>query len=80
MALEKIREAKRRVGEVSDLLARTDGAAAAKKPLMKRCDNFLTEPLDPNAGDEVRKVRSQLVLVVQELETMLDEEFRVEPL
>jgi Fe-S-cluster containining protein len=51
MALERIREVKRRVGEVSDLLCRADETTDPKK-LMKRCEQILTEPLDPAADED----------------------------
>ena len=76
MALEKIREVKRRVGQVNHFLGQADEMTDAKKPLMKRCDKALAERLDPKADDEAQKLRSQLILAMQELETMLDEEFR----
>lgn len=80
MALEKIREVKRRVGEVSDLLGRADETTDPKKPLMKRCEKALAEPLDPAAGDEAGEFQRRLTLAMQELDTMLDEEFRIDPL
>ena len=80
MALEKIREVKRRVGQVNHFLGQVDEMTDAKKPLMKRCDKALAERLDPKADDEAQKLRSQLILAMQELETMLDEEFRVDSL
>jgi len=79
MALEKIREVKRRVGELNALLGQMDETTDTKKPLMKRCDKVLAEPLDPSADEEVRH-QQRLTLAAQELETMLDEEFRVDSL
>ena len=56
MALEKIREVKRRVGEVNDFLGQADETTDPKKPLMKRCEKVLAEPLDSGADDEARGV------------------------
>ncbi len=80
MALEKIRKVKRRVGEVNDLLGQADETTDTTKPLMKRCDKVLAEPLDPSADDEEVELQKRLALAAQELETMLDEEFRIDPL
>src|SRR5450759_2248587 len=52
MALEKIREVKRRVGEVNDFLGQTGETTDLRKPLMKRCEKVLSEPLDPAADDD----------------------------
>jgi Fe-S-cluster containining protein len=78
MALEKIREVKGRVGQVSDLLDQVDETTDAKKPLMKRCENVLAEPLEPAADDEAREFQRRLTLAMQELDKMLDEEFRID--
>jgi Fe-S-cluster containining protein len=80
MALEKILEVKRRVGEVTDFLGQAGETTDAKKPLAKRCEKVLAAPLDPAANDKAREFQRRLTLAMQELDTMLDEEFRVDPL
>jgi Fe-S-cluster containining protein len=80
MALEKIREVKRRVGEVSDLLDQADETTDAKKPLMKRCEKALADPFDPGTDGETPELQRRLALAMQELDTMLDKEFRIDPL
>jgi len=80
MALEKIREVKRRVGEVNDLLSQVAETTDTKKPLMKRCDQVLTEPPSLTADGEEVELQKRLTLAAQELETMLDQEFRIDPL
>lgn len=78
MALEKIHEVKRRVGEINGLLGRANGTGA-RKPLMKRCNQILAEPLDPAADGEAGQLRERLALSARELDTMLDNDFRVDP-
>jgi Fe-S-cluster containining protein len=78
MALEKIREAKRRVGELSDFLDQAGETMDAKKPLMKRCEKILAVPLDTGANDEASEFQKRLTQAMQELDKMLDEEFRVD--
>ena len=80
MALETIRKVKRRMGEVNDLLGQADETTDTTKPLMKRCDKVFAEPLDPSADYEEVELQKRLALAAQELETMLDEEFRIDPL
>ena len=77
MALEKIREVKRRVGEVSDLLDQADETTDPKRPLMKRCERALADPLDLATDDETPEFQGRLALAMQELDTMLDKEFRI---
>lgn len=76
MALAKIQEVKRRVGEMNDFVRQIGGVTDEKKPLTKRCDKVLTEPLD---NDEARELKQRLTLSMAELDKMLDEEFRVDP-
>ena len=76
MALAKIQEVKRRVGEVNDFVRQMGGITDEKKPLTKRCDKVLTEPLD---NDEARELKRRLTRSMAELDKMLDEEFRVDP-
>ncbi len=72
MALEKIREAKRRVEEVNELLQQA-GKTDPKRPLSKRCEKVMAEPADGEGAE----VRARLALAMRELEVMLDQEFRL---
>jgi len=78
MAQEKILEAQRRVAEVADLLERA-GGASIKKPLSKRCEKVMAEPLDPSSDPAAVELRSQLTQAMRELDAFLDEEFRLPP-
>ena len=68
------------MGEVNDFLGQAGETTDPKKPLMKRCEKVLAEPLDPAADDEAREFQRRLTLAMQELDTMLDQEFRIDPL
>ena len=76
MALAKIREVQRRVDEVSGLLE-TAGGTNAKRPLSKRCEKALAEPA---SDDETAKLQKRLTLAMQELDAVLDREFRLVPI
>jgi uncharacterized protein len=78
MALERIREAQRRVAEVTALLERA-GSTSLKRPLSKRCEKIMAEPLDPSSDSVAAELRSQLTRTMQELEAFLDQEFRLPP-
>jgi len=78
-ALERIREARRRVAEIADLLERA-GGASVKKPLSKRCEKVTAEPLDSSSDPVAVELRSQLTRAMRELDTFLDEEFRLPPI
>ncbi len=80
VALKTIREVKRRVGDVEDLLVHLDETTDTTRPLMKRCDHVLADPLDSTADDEAHEFQKRLALAVRELDTMLDKDFRVDPL
>ena len=75
-ALEKIRDVQRRVAEVEALLARA-GRTDAKKPLSKRCEKILAEPLDDSAAVALRE---HLARAMHELNAVLDADFRLVPL
>ena len=74
-ALEKIGEAKRRVGEVNDLLQRS-GPTDPARPISKRCDHIASEPVDPADPDAVT-LRRQLMQAMEKLESLLDADFRI---
>ena len=77
-ALEKIRDVQRRVREIDVLLARA-GRTDAKRPLARRCEKILAEPLDGSADQEAASLRDDLVRAQRELETVLDADFRLVP-
>ena len=72
MALAKIREVRRRVEEVNELLE-TAGGTNLKRPLSKRCEKALTEPA---SDDGTVQLQSRLQLAMQELNALLDHDFR----
>ena len=75
MALARIREVQRRVGEVSELLE-TAGGTNAKRPLSKRCEKALAEP---GSNDGTRRLQEQIESAMRELDALLDREFRLTP-
>ena len=77
MAAEKIQEALRRVAQLNELLARA-GNTNLKRPLAKRCESALAEPIDPAEDPAALTLRSQLEQASQELESLLDQDFRIE--
>lgn len=77
-ALERIHEVQRRVAQVSALLEQA-GETEATGPLSKRCETIMAEWIDPAPDDAAWELRRQLTLAMQELDTMLDEEFRLDP-
>ncbi|MEA3189077.1 MAG: hypothetical protein QOD99_2907 [Chthoniobacter sp.] len=75
-ALERIREVHRRVEHMNALLGRA-GVTDPKKPLSKRCEKILAEPLDPSADLAATDLRKELTREMLELDAMLDTHFRV---
>jgi hypothetical protein len=74
-ALEKIHDVKRRVGEVNALLARA-GTTDVTQPLSKRCDRIAGDPVDP-ADLEAVELRRHLTQAMEELDAILDADFRI---
>ena len=79
VALEKIREVQRRVAHLDALLARA-GRTDAKRPLAKRCEKILAEPLDPPSDPTALALRDDLTRAMRELNAMLDADFRLIPI
>ncbi len=79
-ALEMIRETHRRVTEVTDLIERSAGGGGTnpKKPLSKRCETAMAEPLHSASEPEAVELRHRLTEAMRELDEVLDREFRVE--
>ena len=79
-ALEMIQATQRRVEEVTDLIERSvAGGTNPKKPLSKRCETAMAEPLDATSDPSAIELRGQLTRTIQELDELLDREFRVGP-
>ena len=77
-ALEKIRDVQRRVGELNDLLERA-GSTNVKRPLSKRCEKVLAEPLGEFSTAEAKESHAQLTAQMQELKAILNQDFRLTP-
>ena len=77
-ALEKIRDVQRRVAFVNGLLERAGGTDAGK-PLSKRCEKVMAEPLDVSSDPATVELRAALTQAMRELDAMLDEDFRITP-
>ena len=75
MAMERIGEAHRRVAEVNEMLERA-GGTNVKRPLSKRCEKVMAEPLSDEAG---MALQSRLTASMRELDALLDREFRLHP-
>ena len=75
MALARIREVQRRVGEVNELLEKA-GGTNTKRALSKRCEKALAEP----ASDEsTARLQDRIGVAMRELDALLDGEFRLTP-
>ena len=77
-AQEKITEATRLVAEVNQLLFHT-GGSNIRLPLSKRCEAAMAEPLHPTSDEASVRDRIRLERVMQKLNALLDQEFRIEP-
>lgn len=77
-ALRKITDATSLVAEVNALLSRS-GGTNLKQPLSKRCETAMAEPLDLSSDEDVVLIRGRLTDAMQKLNTLLDQEFRIEP-
>lgn len=76
-ALAKIQDAQRRVGQVRELFQRA-GDAREHKAFAVRFAAIFTEPLDPS--QEAVIVRDTLAGAMRELESLLQNNFRIEPI
>jgi hypothetical protein len=77
MALSRIVEARRQVAELSELLNRA-GEIEPGKPLSKRYENAIADSLVPLDADS-RALRSRMKIAMQDLDELLDREFRIKP-
>ena len=77
-ALEKIRAVQRQVAQVNALLARA-GGTNPKRPLAKRCEKAMAEPLDASSDPAAIALHEALTHAMQELNAVLDADFRLFP-
>lgn len=77
VAMKKIREAIGKVSRLNELLEKAGGANLTR-PLSKRCEAVMIVPLDASSDEALITFRSELALAFQELDQMLDQDFRVE--
>ena len=78
LALEKIHEARRRVEQLNELLHRA-GSTNLKRALSKRCEKAMAEPVAPSSAPETVALRSRLTQAMQELNALLNDDFRIVP-
>ena len=77
-AREKIRDVHLRVVNLNALLARA-GTTDARRPLAKRCEKIMAEPLDASSDPAAVALRDALTREMQELNAVLDADFRLTP-
>ena len=77
-ALEKIGLALARVSQVEQLF-RLAGERNSSRPLIKRYDKIMEQPIDASLDPQAAVLRAELTRVMEELETLLKKEFRSEP-
>lgn len=75
-ALEKIGDVRQRVRRINALLERA-GTTNEKRPLSKRCEKIMAEPLHASSEAETVKLHQELTREMEALEVILDEHFRV---
>ena len=78
-ALEKIRDVQLQVARVHELLARA-GRTNPKRPLSRRCEKILAEPLDASPDPAAVALRADLTRAIRELNAVLDADFRLVPI
>jgi hypothetical protein len=78
-ALENIRDVQRRVAALEGLLERS-GKTDVKRPLSKRYDKIVAEPV--HAGSQTAEVslREELATAMRELDGVLNRDFRLQPI
>jgi len=79
-ALEMIRDTLRRVAEVTEFIeGSSTGGSNPKRPLSKRCETAMAEPLHATSDPAAVELRERFTRAVRELDELLDREFRVGP-
>ena len=76
-ALEKIRDVQQRVSRIETWLQQA-GATDVKRPLSKRCEKALAEPLHSDSDEKTVTLHRELTREMAELDAILDADFRVE--
>jgi len=79
MALDKIGEVVQRATRI-DQLIHAAGKTDPKKPLTKRYEKIMAEPVDPASDQEAVALRDQLKAAMEELEELLEKDFRPQSL
>ncbi|MGB8354599.1 MAG: YkgJ family cysteine cluster protein [Chthoniobacteraceae bacterium] len=77
-AQEKIRHALARVSQVEQLF-RLAGERNSNRPLIKRYDKIMEQPIDASLDPQAAALRAELTRVMEELETLLKNDFRSAP-
>ncbi len=78
VALEKIGHAAELITEVNALLLRT-GGSNMKHALSKRCETAMADFPDPSDDAAAVEMRKKLMCAKQELDALLEQEFRIAP-
>ena len=78
LALQKIHNAQRLVEQINELLQQA-GKTNFKHPLSKRCEKVLAEPIELASNQEAVALRRQLTRAMQELNALLNDDFRIVP-
>ena len=76
-ALEKIRDVQERVARIETWLKQA-GATDEKRPLSKRFEKVLAEPLHSYSDEKTVVLHRELTREMAELDAILDADFRVE--
>jgi hypothetical protein len=71
-----IADARQRVAHIEELLHRT-GPTDPKRPLSKRCEKVMAEPLHASSDEAAVQLRRELTRAMQELDALLDRHFRL---
>ena len=75
--MEKIRDVQQRVRRIETWLQQA-GATDEKRPLAKRFEKALAEPLHSHSGEKTVTLHRELTREMAELDAILDANFRVE--
>ena len=78
LALEKIREVRRQVAAMDELLERA-GGTNHKRPLSKRFEKVLAEPPEALTDPAAVELRHRLTQAMAELNVILNHDFRITP-
>jgi Fe-S-cluster containining protein len=76
IARDTIAAARQLVSEINALLLDA-GGTNPKHPLSRRCESAMAVPLDSISDEAALRIRQQLTRAMQELDTLLDRDFRI---